>query len=674
MKKIMLVIFVFSASLATAADWPIYKGNILFTGNNDEVTVKNGNLKWMYQAPNLVYFPIVSDGKVYFLDLAKNLYCLNEDKGNLLWKADIQQVSSQFRAASKSGGKIKYPLIMGNNIYLSDAIAIYCLDKITGKVVWARTGMRDDRELELKKKSWKDEKAATGRFSVDKKFAPAGSAYATVDGIYSDPVIANGRIYYGTRNVFIARDIANGRLVWDNDSIKSYSGFPSYYDDYVFTQSMDYSTGAYVLYCIAARNGTVAWSKHLEKPFKVFSPVIYRQKVYMPIGGALECYSLTNGETLWRKDFGETITSNPGFSEREIILTLGNRRVVMINPDDGTITSSIDLGEQSSPYFVIIRDQVYIASAFTKIVTDREVPFTSLRALRFGGSAPLWQFSTPFPGGPHQPAASNGILFQPAGNYLYAVGTDYYPRIVEGGSALYDPYNTREDPGGAPGDIKPAAPVKDGAPAAGAKKETEPETRKIRLTVADTTGVFVPAEIDVRKWEEGKPVYSKKTMVTLPGQEIEIPNGDGIEITASAPGFVPKKIILPKNDSGPVITLDKMEKGKEIVIENIHFEINEAYLRRESLNILDRLADAMKRNGRITIEIRGHTDSTGTRQHNLTLSRRRADAVVDYLIKNGISPERLSARGFGPDKPIGDNATADGRRKNRRTEISVTDM
>ena len=82
----------------------------------------------------------------------------------------------------------------------------------------------------------------------------------------------------------------------------------------------------------------------------------------------------------------------------------------------------------------------------------------------------------------------------------------------------------------------------------------------------------------------------------------------------------------------------------------------------------------MKRNGRITIEIRGHTDSTGTRQHNLTLSRRRADAVVDYLIKNGISPERLSARGFGPDKPIGDNATADGRRKNRRTEISVTDM
>ena len=50
---------------------------------------------------------------------------------------------------------------MGNNIYLSDAIAIYCLDKITGKVVWARTGMRDDRELELKK-SWKDEKAATG--------------------------------------------------------------------------------------------------------------------------------------------------------------------------------------------------------------------------------------------------------------------------------------------------------------------------------------------------------------------------------------------------------------------------------------------------------------------------------------------------------------------------------
>ena len=157
--------------------------------------------------------------------------------------------------------------------------------------------------------------------------------------------------------------------MWDNDSIKSYSGFPSYYDDYVFTQSMDYSTGAYVLYCIAARNGTVAWSKHLEKPFKIFSPVIYRQKVYMPIGGALECYSLTNGETLWRKDFGETITSNPGFPRGDH--SHAGQQAGRHDQSRRRNNYLVDRPrEQSSPYFVIIRDQVYIASAFTKIVTD----------------------------------------------------------------------------------------------------------------------------------------------------------------------------------------------------------------------------------------------------------------------------------------------------------------
>jgi outer membrane protein OmpA-like peptidoglycan-associated protein len=57
----------------------------------------------------------------------------------------------------------------------------------------------------------------------------------------------------------------------------------------------------------------------------------------------------------------------------------------------------------------------------------------------------------------------------------------------------------------------------------------------------------------------------------------------------------------------------------------------------------------------------------------MKLSERRADAVREYMIKNGISPERLAAMGFGPDKPIGDNKTVEGRRKNRRTEFFILD-
>ena len=64
-------------------------------------------------------------------------------------------------------------------------------------------------------------------------------------------------------------------------------------------------------------------------------------------------------------------------------------------------------------------------------------------------------------------------------------------------------------------------------------------------------------------------------------------------------------------------------------------------------------------------------DSTGEKAHNQRLSERRADAVVEYMIKNGISPERLAAVGFGAEKPIASNAEEEGRKKNRRTEFYI---
>ena len=135
----------------------------------------------------------------------------------------------------------------------------------------------------------------------------------------------------------------------------------------------------------------------------------------------------------------------------------------------------------------------------------------------------------------------------------------------------------------------------------------------------------------------------------------------------------PKKRLISREDEEKSINLDKIEKGKGIVVDNIHFEIDSAYLKKESLNILDRMIESMKRNRRIRLEVRGHTDSTGTHGHNMKLSEKRADAVKDYMIKSGISPERLLSRGFGPDKPIADNTAIEGRRKNRRTEFFILD-
>lgn len=92
----------------------------------------------------------------------------------------------------------------------------------------------------------------------------------------------------------------------------------------------------------------------------------------------------------------------------------------------------------------------------------------------------------------------------------------------------------------------------------------------------------------------------------------------------------------------------------------------------ENYGSLDKLAKLAKDCGGVVIEVRGHTDNTGRPASNQTLSDLRAKAVVTYLTKAGVPLSKLKAIGFGQDKPIGDNATNEGRRKNRRIEFLVT--
>jgi outer membrane protein OmpA-like peptidoglycan-associated protein len=72
------------------------------------------------------------------------------------------------------------------------------------------------------------------------------------------------------------------------------------------------------------------------------------------------------------------------------------------------------------------------------------------------------------------------------------------------------------------------------------------------------------------------------------------------------------------------------------------------------------------------IEIQGYTDSTGRRSNNIRLSRKRADAVKNYLVELGLSPDLLTAVGFGPDHPVASNRTSSGRAQNRRIEFRVS--
>jgi NitT/TauT family transport system substrate-binding protein len=105
---------------------------------------------------------------------------------------------------------------------------------------------------------------------------------------------------------------------------------------------------------------------------------------------------------------------------------------------------------------------------------------------------------------------------------------------------------------------------------------------------------------------------------------------------------------------------------------SIYFDPNSAHMSLDSQSIVDDIGGQMRAYENTIVDIEGNTDSTGSRTYNMDLSRQRADAVRQYLMqKYGFPGARLRTVGNGPDKPIDNNATAEGREKNRRTDIKL---
>ncbi|RME88464.1 MAG: OmpA family protein, partial [Candidatus Hydrogenedentota bacterium] len=119
------------------------------------------------------------------------------------------------------------------------------------------------------------------------------------------------------------------------------------------------------------------------------------------------------------------------------------------------------------------------------------------------------------------------------------------------------------------------------------------------------------------------------------------------------------------------IPLKKIETGVSVVINNIFFKPNSAYLSRDSRLALDRIAKLLKTHYNLALEIQGHTDDIGSKKKNLILSQKRAEAVRRYLMKKGISGVRLKAVGFGEEKPRVPNTSAKNRALNRRIEFKI---
>jgi outer membrane protein OmpA-like peptidoglycan-associated protein len=120
--------------------------------------------------------------------------------------------------------------------------------------------------------------------------------------------------------------------------------------------------------------------------------------------------------------------------------------------------------------------------------------------------------------------------------------------------------------------------------------------------------------------------------------------------------------------------VEVVRKGDNITLDmpgNVTFAFDSAQLNPQFNSVLDKVAQTLVEYDQTVIQIAGHTDSTGTHAYNMKLSDQRAGSVKSYLAGRGVPAKRMQTVGAGPDYPIADNATPEGRADNRRVEITI---
>jgi outer membrane protein OmpA-like peptidoglycan-associated protein len=137
---------------------------------------------------------------------------------------------------------------------------------------------------------------------------------------------------------------------------------------------------------------------------------------------------------------------------------------------------------------------------------------------------------------------------------------------------------------------------------------------------------------------------------------------DGVEVNRGTNPLDPKDDVPKKEEF-------KVEVGKSIALEGVTFATGSAKLTPESENTLEKAYNTLYQNPEVVVEIQGHTDNVGKRATNMKLSEARAASVKAWLVAKGISADRITTKGYGPDKPVAPNTTKEGKAKNRRIEF-----
>ncbi|EMM98245.1 OmpA family protein [Leptospira noguchii] len=211
-------------------------------------------------------------------------------------------------------------------------------------------------------------------------------------------------------------------------------------------------------------------------------------------------------------------------------------------------------------------------------------------------------------------------------------------------------------------------------------KEMRPEKVVIiNGKVLDTEGNPLSADIHYESLKSHEKIGSTKSDPSNGNFSIILPFGDNYGFYAQKKGYLPvsqnlnlssKKKFSEKVEV--ILQLPPIQDRGSIQINNLFFESKSFQIAPESIPELNRLAEIVKENPDIEIQIEGHTDNVGKKKDNLILSEKRAAAVAEFLSqKYSIPKERIQTKGFGDSTPLNKNDSEEGRKKNRRVNFTI---
>ena len=211
------------------------------------------------------------------------------------------------------------------------------------------------------------------------------------------------------------------------------------------------------------------------------------------------------------------------------------------------------------------------------------------------------------------------------------------------------------------------------------KEDIDEDTLELDSPVAEIEEELLPSQITLK-------VVDSKTGVSLPAEMIRdttrLVGANGIfridslteeEIEIKSMGYLPKvvrlddQLIIGEN----IIELSSVSKGSVITLDHVLFHRGTANIISGSEKELDLVVEVMNDNPDIKILLKGHTDNTGDPVKNVQLSEERVKTVKKYIVDQGISPYRVSGKGYGGNQPIASNETEETRKLNRRVEFEV---